>query len=91
MGLELEIGSKLKVRRDYTVQIGGDILQGGEIISVNSKNLPELELQRWKLENTSANSKDRKKITKKTVDESMVENRAITEPITSRAILKKEK
>lgn len=88
---QLEVGGKIKVRNDYTVQIGGDVFQGGELLPVTAKNIKELELQQWKLE-TVLNTK-KNTVEKKHLDEVTIENRAITEPINTRSLrakLKKE-
>jgi hypothetical protein len=50
MTLELKAGKRVKIREQYTVNIGGDLFQGGETIPVTAKNVDELEQQRWKLE-----------------------------------------
>jgi hypothetical protein len=56
-----EVGSKVKVRDNYTVQIGGDVFQGGEVLPVTVKNMPELASQEWKLELAVVSRKKDKK------------------------------
>ena len=50
-------GDKIKVRSGgFTVSVGGDIMQEGEMIVVTAKNVDELNQQEWKYE--MVNNKD---------------------------------
>lgn len=84
----LEVGKKVSVRNQYTVVIGGDLFQGGEILEVTAKNLPELTLQENQLELPRE-----VKTESKMIKEEFITNRAITEPKetrSSRTKLKKD-
>jgi hypothetical protein len=99
MALELKAGNRVKVRDQYTLQIGGDLFQGGEIVPVTAKNVDELEQQRWKLESTSSGKKskseddedeDKDKIKEKQIKDKPIVNRAILDTKTTRTRVKME-